>query len=204
MLLGKLCAWLAGAFDFQGAGTHLMDTMLLPPEPTPAESCLISSAFQDSFNPGAMNMLAHGASALYPVFMDDTGNMNIRLQITATITASVLMAYIIFGFPGNNLWANRPPCIIENKWTAQLTHMVTFLGFQIDTWAMTVTWLFAKQQRLHQQITDILFKYHKGGFIPCCALAQALGLLRNGCYVLPLGITMSLQLQHTFNDCIKK
>jgi len=54
------------------------------------------------------------------------------------------MAYIIFGFPGNDPWANRPPCINENKWTAQLTHLVTFLGFHIDTQSMTVTWPFAK------------------------------------------------------------
>jgi len=79
-----------------------------------------------------------------------------------------------------------------------------FLGFHINTWTMTVTWPFNKWQCLHQQITDILSKYHKGGFIPCCALAQVLGLLHNGCYVLPLSVTTSLQLQHAFNDCIKK
>jgi len=144
MLLSELHAWLAGAFNFQGVSTHLMDTTLLPPELTPAESCLISPVFQDSFNLGAMNMLAHGSSTLYPVFMDDTGNANIRSRITATITALVLVTYIVFGFLGNNPWANCPPCINKNKWTAQLTHLVTFLGFHIDTQSMTVTWPFAK------------------------------------------------------------
>jgi len=39
-------------------------------------------------------------------------------------------------------------------------------------------------------------------FVSCHLIVQALSLLCNGCVVLPLGATLLLQIQHTFNDCI--
>jgi len=80
----------------------------------------------DGFNWGAGDMLAHGALALYPVFVDDTSTAHVHSKILPTITALVLSAYVVFGFPGGNPWANRPPCINAQKWSNLFSHQVTF------------------------------------------------------------------------------
>jgi len=199
MLSGELRAWLAGALSFGNAQARLLDSMVLPPAPSVQAVQAFASASPDAFNPGAIVMTSHGASALYPVFVDDTGNVNTRDDIIPAITASVLSAYLVFGFPGGDAWANRPPCINEHKWRTDLTHKSMFLGFEIDTRNMTLTWPLDKRMRLHHRITALLEAYSSHGFVKCREIAQALGLLRNGCAVLPLGSTMSLQLQHAFN-----
>jgi len=145
----------------------------------------------------------HGASALYPIFIDDTGNANTWANIYDTITALVLAAYLMFGFLGGDTWGNCPPCINAQKWMAQLRHRVNFLGFEIDTRDMMLTWPLEKRRRLQQHITTTMDYFHAGGFAPCKLLAQALSLLCNGCFVLPLGLTLSLQLQYAINNKIR-
>jgi len=68
---------------------------------------------------------------------------------------------------------------------------------------MTLTWPLNKRQCLQQRITTIMEYFHAGGFAPCKLLAQALGLLHNGCFVLPLGSALSLQLQYAVNNKIR-
>jgi len=48
----------------------------------------------------------HGVSALYPVFIDHTGNANVHHQMVSMVTDSILSAYLLFGFPGSNVWAH--------------------------------------------------------------------------------------------------
>jgi len=203
MLLGELRAWLAGALEFGDAHSHLVDQSSLPENPTPAEQATFSRANSDSYIPGASSLLMHSALALYPIFVDDTSNANICSRILPMVTASVLGAYIIFGFPGNDPWANCPPCINEHKWRQDLTFCTTFLGFEINTCTMTLTWPFDKRLRLHQCIAEVQQVNCTSGHIPCHMLAQVLGLLCNGCFVLPLSMMLSLTIQHTFNDKIK-
>jgi len=147
-----------------------------------------STAPADAFNPSAENLTSKGMLALYPVFVDDTANVNTHSCIIQTITASVLLAYIIFGFPSSDLWGIQPPCINENKWKMDLTHHMSFLGFHIDSCKLTITWPMDKQLQLHQCITEILQLVHHDGHIPCQLLAQVLGLVWNGSIVLPLGL----------------
>jgi len=97
------------------------------------------------------------------------------------------------------VWANWPPCINENKWHTDLTHVSMFLGFKINMHLMTLLWPLNKCICFHQHITAILEAYSSHGFARCRAITQALGLLQNGCTVLPLDSMMSLQLQHAFN-----
>jgi hypothetical protein len=55
-----------------------------------------------------------------------------------------------------------------------------------------------EQQVLQERLTA----YHKGGFVPIRLLSRALGLLRNGCVVCPLGSFLSIRIQHALNDCV--
>jgi len=80
--------------------------MVLPSAPSAKEVQTFASASSNAFNPGAIIMALHGASALYPVFVDNTGNVNTQEKIIPAITASILSAYLVFGFPGSNAWAN--------------------------------------------------------------------------------------------------
>jgi len=176
---------------------------LFPQSPMSTDIANFAQAAPDSFNPGAAALTSHGASALYPVFVDDTGNVNTRKKISDTVTASVLAAYLLFGFPGGDTWGHRPPCINAQKWPTHLRHQVTFLGFEIDTRAMTLTWPVEKRRRLQHRINVIKENARAGGQVPCKLLAQTLGLLRNGCLVLPLGSTLSLQTQYAVNDKVK-
>jgi len=204
MLPGELRAWLAGALPFGDAQVCIMDNTSLPPQPPLVDRRQFTQATRDAFNPGATTLTAHGVSALYPVFVDDTGNANVHHHMSSTVTASVLSAYLLFGFPGGDTWAHRPPCINEKKWNYTMSHRTTFLGFNIDTRTMQVTWPLDKQTRLRDRINEIIqAATQDNGFVSCRLIAQALGLLRNGCAVVPLGATLSLQIQHAFNDCIK-
>jgi len=76
--------------------------------PTPSVTTAFTRATQDSYNPGALSLLAHGTSALYLVFVNDTSNANVRSCFLPMVTASVQAAYIVFGFLGGDPWANRP------------------------------------------------------------------------------------------------
>jgi len=202
-VVGELWAWAAGAIDFQRACIRLMLQTLFPQPPMSTDIVNFSQAAPNSFNPGAVALTSHGASALYPVFVDDTGNVNMRSKISDTVTALVLAAYLLFSFPGGDTWGHRPPCINMQKWPTHLRHHVTFLRFEIDTCAMTLTWPVDKRHRLQHRINVIKENARAGGQVPCILLAQALGLLRNSCLVLPLGSKLSLQMQYTVNHKVK-
>ncbi len=148
MLPGELRAWLAGALPFSDAQVHIMNNTTRPRPPSPDMSTTFVQATMDTLNPGATSLTAHGVSALYPVFVDDTGNANVHHKMIPTVTASVLSAYLLFGFPGGDTWGHRPPCINENKWQNTMSHRTTFLGFEVDTRSMQVTWPREKQNRL--------------------------------------------------------
>jgi len=67
---------------------------------------------------------------------------------------------------------------------------------------MQVTWPLDKCYCLCQRIHEIITTTQNKGFVSCHLIAQALGLLHNGCAVLPLRAMLLPQIQHTFNNCI--
>jgi len=108
MLPGELRAWLAGALPLAHAQVHIMDNTTIPSQPSLACRRKFAQATRDALNQGAAHLTAHGVSALYPVFVDDTGNAHVHHLIESTVTASVISAYLLFGFPGGDTWAHRP------------------------------------------------------------------------------------------------
>jgi len=202
MLAGELHAWLAGTSNFGTAHAQLVGSSIISPVPIQGTQNLFVPASADAFNFGAKNLTSTGMNALYPVFVDDMANVNTRSRVLGTVTALVLSAYVIVGFPSGDLWGNHPPCINESKWKMDSTHHMSFLGFHIDSCKLTITWPMDKQLCLHQCIAEILQLVHHGSHVPCRLLAQVLGLLRNGAIVLPFSATFSLWLQHAFNDKI--
>jgi len=106
ILPGELRAWLAGALPLTQAQVHIMDNTIIPSQPSTACCQTFIQAIRDAFNPGAAHLTAHGVSALYPVFVDDTGNAHVHHQIASMVTASIMSAYLLFSFPGSDTWAH--------------------------------------------------------------------------------------------------
>jgi len=204
MLLGKLQAWFVGAFNFPKAYMYIKDNTPYPSNPQRQRSSILLWL---ATIVSTMVLWPCWPMGHYPLssLVDDTGNANIWSWITQMVTASVLSAYLMFGFPGDDLWANWPSA--STKTNGKLSLHTSLLSWDLqlipEPWQWLM-WLFEKCQWLYQQIQDLLCAYCSCGFVPCHGIVQALGLLQNRCYALPLVATMSLQLQHAFSDCVKK
>jgi len=68
---------------------------------------------------------------------------------------------------------------------------------------MTVKWLFDNCQWLYLQIQDLLSSYQSCGFVPYFSITGA-GPPMQWMLYSPLSTTMLPQLQHAFNDGVKK
>ena len=203
MEVGELRAHIANSFNFGPAATDLTNRLRLEPPPDPAVAATFASAPRDALNPGAAALRNHGEyGSLHSSFVDDSGNADIASRIIKTVLQSVLAAYVLFGFPGSDRWANRPPIINAKKWIEFVSYCCMFLGFYIDTRAMTVAWPQAKRQRLAVLLDEFLAVYKDGKPIACRLVARMLGLLRNGCQATALGSFLSIRLQHCLNSLI--
>ena len=132
--------------------------------------------------------------------MDDSGNAHVRRFFRPVINASLIAAYLIFGSLA--LDPNRPPCINPLKWVAEVSFLLTYLGYIIDTRQMIVIWPPAKRQRLRQFLNDIFdnqYGTNRRGSTPK-ELARVLGLIRHGSFVAPMGLFFTLRLQFLLSD----
>jgi len=67
MLSGELHTWLLGALHFGDAHTRLVDSMVLPPAPMAPKVQSFGAAVSDALNPGAITLMSHGTTSLYPM-----------------------------------------------------------------------------------------------------------------------------------------
>jgi hypothetical protein len=72
---------------------------------------------------------------------------------------SLISAFLIFGFPGKD---HHGACLQTNKWDLTISHIMLYLGFLINSQAMTVSWPYCKQAKLYQELIDILSHKSKG------------------------------------------
>jgi len=122
MLVSELWAWATSAVNFHKACTCLMLDTVFPPEPMAKDIAGLYQALPDVFSPGAIVLMQHGTFALYPVFVNNTGNANTQSKICNTVTALVLVAYLLIGFLAGDVWGTHPLCIYAQKWTTHLRH----------------------------------------------------------------------------------
>jgi hypothetical protein len=71
------------------------------------------------------------------------------------VNASVISAYIIFGFPQETPF--RQPVNNPTKWTDALLHTLQYLGFIINSRLMTVSWPRDKWQKLANMLDTTWF-----------------------------------------------
>lgn len=77
--------------------------------------------------------------------------------MAGAVDNTVKAAFAVFGAGGVD---RRGDCLQMDKWESQILEIFTFLGFEIDTHHMTITW---PRQKRHQALFDeITLKAHLG------------------------------------------
>ncbi len=132
-------------------------------------------------------------------FVDDNATADIATWMRGAVRNSVLFAYYWFGFPDGDC---RTPCLNALKWDPIAAANMVFLGFHICTRSMMVAWPVSKRLAL-----PTLLDTHCQAQ-PCSlmvkVIATILGTVHNAAYVAPLGVFLSLRLQHALNGALKK
>jgi hypothetical protein len=131
-------------------------------------------------------------------FVDDNGLADLRTRILGAIDNSVRAAYDIFGHPNDD---RRAPCLSEEKWLLLASFAMVYLGFYIDTRRLIMAWPVEKREQLAQLIDDILADV--SSLITPKQSSSLLGLIRNAAVVAPLGVYLSLRLQHALNEATR-
>ncbi len=183
---------------------ELVAHISLPPPLTEDEIAELRPAVPDSVNQGVVAPFL--TRSHHSTFVDDNGSVAVRDNILATIYDSIASAFHLFGLPDSD---RRGPCFALNKWLRHASPILTYLGFEIDTRGLTVTWPVAKRQDLSERIDSLLAGWITRGQIGTisCAprlIAAILGLIRNAAQVAPLVVYLSMRCQFWFNSMLSQ
>mgnify|MGYP000010815480 CR=1 FL=1 len=201
MVLGELRAHLANAADFRGATTALTDAIAISPAPTAKDKATMATAIADEAQPGSLSLIASsGMLHRNSSFVDDNETADIRRFARLAMENSVLAAYVVFGFPGED---RRPPCINPAKWAVFASWLARYLGFDLDSRRMMVIWPVDKR---HVLIIILDTKWLlPDGEIPWITpfdSSQVLGTARHSSLVSAIGPFLSIRLQHHLNKLL--
>ena len=171
---------------------HLVDPL------TDLERLALTPAVRDEHHQGVPAALQHRYHN--STFVDDNGVVDIPSRMLGAIDNSVRAAYAFFGEPGED--PRRQGCFAEDKWEDLASFLMLYLGFSIDTRAMTMAWPISKRRQLREMIDSILTddvpRVHPR------QISSLLGLLRHAAPVSPQGMYWSLRLQHSLNEAMKE
>lgn len=176
--------------------TELAQRVRLVPDLTDRERRALVPAVVDARHSGVPSSLStryHNST-----FVDDNGIVALRCRIRGAIDNSVRAAYAVFGLPGAD---RRAPCLSTDKWMEVASYAMLYLGFFVDTRRMIMAWPVDKRLQLAGLIDDLVARR------PCLVSpresSSLLGLIRNAAPVAPLGVYLSLRLQHVLNKEIQ-
>jgi len=196
MLPGELRAWLASVGQFASATADLMARVHIPPTPPTVE---LAQATADDRQDGSMlDEVPEGR--FHAAYVDDQGTAHTSGRIWDSVNNSVLAAYIIFSFPGED---RRPPCINPKKWSVTMAAIMLFLGFEIDTRRMIVRWPREKRMMFRKLLRTTVLRArpdttHAVKITPQTS-SRILGTVRNAAAITPVGNLLSLNLQRSLN-----
>ena len=134
-------------------------------------------------------------------FVDDTGMAGIEEKICLNINRSILVAYLIFGFPDES---DSPPVLNPDKFPMLVTYLLKYLGFDINARDMTCAWPLEKRQKLADMLDALWLNLNSTEKITPSKASRPLGLIRHGAPVSMLGVYHSLRLQHRLNDVLSE
>jgi hypothetical protein len=166
-------------------------------EPTLRERAHFALAVADQCHTGIDPALSERTP--YACFVDDSQMAAIRRLIVRAIDCSVSSAYTLFGAPELD---RRPSCLSLAKFRPLATYRMEFLGFDICTRTLEVRWPVAKRLAL---LATIAAHWSQR---PCIVsprqIASLLGVVRNACFLSPLGAYLSIRLQQTLNEAVSR
>jgi hypothetical protein len=135
---------------------------------------------------------------LNATFVDDNAIAAFRPDIRVALHQSIRSALLLFGFPVDD---RRTSCINADKWDEFVSHVMLFLGFLIDSRAMTVTWTLEKRLELRDQIKDLLANTSRA--IPK-AVASVIGKIRSAAQIAPWGNHLPQSVQDALTFALRK
>jgi hypothetical protein len=144
----------------------------------------------DSHHPGLSGLELE--RAFNASFVDDNGVVAFLAHILSAINQSVDSAFTIFGASGTD---RRGECLQHEKWENDVSEEFLFLGFLINTRAMTVSWPFFKRQRLFDELKLILQRPTRLYVTPK-EMARIVGVVRSASDVAPWGTFLSFNLEN--------
>jgi hypothetical protein len=125
-------------------------------------------------------------------FVDDNGVVAFLRYILSAINQSVTSAFTVFGASGTD---RRGDCLQQAKWDNEVSEEFLFLGFLINTRAMTVSWPFFKRKRLYDEL-DAILKRPRPLFVTPKEMARVVGVVRSASEVAPWGTFLSFNLEN--------
>jgi hypothetical protein len=159
------------------------------PDLPPDLQNLITPAIEDPLNPP----LTQAESDNYSnhTFVDDNGVLALRSDMRAALHQSLISTFLIFGMPGHD---RRGVCLQDDKWDPEISHLMLYLCFIINSRDMTVSWPFYKREELFQELTAILLLPSSRRHLTPKQTASILGKLRSAIQISPWGVFLSFSL----------
>jgi hypothetical protein len=102
----------------------------------------------------------------------------------------VQSAYVVFGHPDEDTL--RPPCINPLKWSKLATHTLVFLGYQVNTRTMMVSWPIDKRNKLAVFLDVVLDNHRAAKRSTPLDISRVLGLIRHAAVVAPQWVTIMI------------
>lgn len=202
-LTSDLRAFLATTCDFPasptGTLTPLAEELVIPdlPEAWNPDRDLVTAVCDQLYaalSPAELENFGH------QTFVDDNGAAGFRDRVRRAIHQSCMAAYYLYGLPGTD---RRPDCMNRDKWVSTARHIMRFLGFDIDSRLMTVTWPEEKRLALATVIDDILSILPKCQ-APPATLASILGQIQSASMLAPWGMYIISGLRTTLHRAVAR
>lgn len=132
-------------------------------------------------------------------YVDDNAVAAYPTDIRQALSQSVESAFLVFGASGSN---RRGDCFQQEKWETMVSEKFRYLGFDIDTRHMTITWPTEKREVLHDLIQDILRR--KRPYVKPRELARVIGIVRSASSIAPWGTFLSFHLDNSLQEAVKR
>ena len=133
-------------------------------------------------------------------YVDDMATVSFAKNMKAAVDNSVKAAFAVFGEGGTD---RRGDCLQMDKWESDISERFRFLGFDVDTHSMTITWPRYKREALKQEITEILARTGNRRFVSPKEMAHLVGVVRSASEVAPWGTFLSFNLQNALTKAAR-
>jgi hypothetical protein len=189
-LLSDVRAAIASSHDLISSfETPFLAASAIIPDPPVNLSELITPAISDELNPPLTTEEAANFSNC--TFVDDNGILAIHSTMRDALHQSLISAFLLFGFPGDD---RRGACLQDEKWDPEISHIMMYLGFIINSRTMTVSWPLYKREELYQELIAIVYLPKSKRHMTPKQVASVLGKLRSAIQISPWGVYLSFAL----------